>query len=794
MSFGRCIAVCVAVVVAGIGGGVGVAAGAAPHDRGGIAEPGHEGHYRAVIRRTEYGIPHILATDVGNLGFGYGYAFAQDNLCTLEQSVLTVSGARSEFFGPDTDSGDQLSRSVSNLDSDVYYRSINASGVVERAMSRPVPWGPTPQARQLVAGYVAGVNRYLRDTGAARLPDPTCRAQPWVRPITETDLDRLFYSVNQYGGTAAFISPIAQAHPAVNTPATPADVAPHGFGSNGIAIGRDATQDGHGELLANPHFPWLGTNRFYQVQLTIPGQLDVSGASTYGSPVVQIGHTSHLAWTHTVSTAQRFTLYHLHLAPGDPSSYLVDGHAEHMTQQTISVPVRTASGGQSTVTRTLYASRYGPLLASGWTATTALAIKGANVGNVRAVSEWLDMDRAESVAQLRAVQNRYQGIPFVNTIASDSGGTAYLADASVVPHVTDAQAARCVDTPLSKAIYPHETILNGSSAACAWASDPGAIEPGIFAPTTDPTLTRTDYVTNSNNSPWLSNPAAPLTGYPHIYGDIDTPRSLRTRLGLELIDQRLHGSDGLGAPGFTLSSLQRAELSDRNLSGELARDAALALCHAHPMLTASNGQAVDVSAACPVLAGWDLRDDPDSRGAVLWRQFWVLASTTVDLWSVPFAATHPATTPNTLNTASSRVRHALADAVQRMRALHLSLDEPLSAAQHTTTTSGSPIAVPGCTGNEGCYDVVSNSATTPLLGDDGQFPPVTFGSSFIMTVDLAPSGPTGYTILTYSESANPSSPHHIDQTALFAQKRWVTDRFTEHQITTDPRLQITVVT
>lgn len=272
MSFGRSIAACVAVLVgvAGIGGGLGVAASAALHDPGGIAEPGHEGHYRAVIRRTEYGIPHILATDFPDLGFGYGYAFAQDNLCTLEQSVLTVSGTRSEFFGSDTDSGDQLSRSISNLDSDVYYRSINASGIIERAMSRPAPWGPTPQARQLVAGYVAGVNHYLRDTGAARLPDPTCRAQPWVRPITEADLNRLLYSVNQYGGTAAFISPIARAQPAVSTSATPADVAPHGFGSNGIAIGRDATGDRHGELLANPHFPWLGGNRFYQVQLTIP--------------------------------------------------------------------------------------------------------------------------------------------------------------------------------------------------------------------------------------------------------------------------------------------------------------------------------------------------------------------------------------------------------------------------------------------------------------------------------------------------------------------------------------------
>jgi acyl-homoserine-lactone acylase len=43
---------------------------------------GDDHHYSAEIRRTEYGIPHILASDYGSLGYGYGYAFAQDNLAS----------------------------------------------------------------------------------------------------------------------------------------------------------------------------------------------------------------------------------------------------------------------------------------------------------------------------------------------------------------------------------------------------------------------------------------------------------------------------------------------------------------------------------------------------------------------------------------------------------------------------------------------------------------------------------------------------------------------------------------
>src|SRR3546814_2886834 len=74
-------------------------------------------HYQAEIRRTAYGIPHIRAQDEASLGFGMGYAYAQDNLCMLADEMVTVNSRRSEFFGPeliagpDIDSGYTHSRS-----------------------------------------------------------------------------------------------------------------------------------------------------------------------------------------------------------------------------------------------------------------------------------------------------------------------------------------------------------------------------------------------------------------------------------------------------------------------------------------------------------------------------------------------------------------------------------------------------------------------------------------------------------------------------------------------------------
>ncbi len=89
-----------------------------------------------------------------------------------------------------------------------------------------------------------------------------------------------------------------------------------GLGSNAYGIGKSLSQDGHGLLYGNPHFPWQGSERFYQTHLTIPGKLDVTGGSLLGVPIVLIGTTKGVAWSHTVSTARRFVPYELKLVPG----------------------------------------------------------------------------------------------------------------------------------------------------------------------------------------------------------------------------------------------------------------------------------------------------------------------------------------------------------------------------------------------------------------------------------------------------------------------------------------------
>src|SRR5205823_7395573 len=85
----------------------------------------------AEIRRTEYGIPHILAHNWTGLGFGTGYAFAQDNICTIARDYVTVDAQRSRFFGPDKSYLQQANGvRVTNLDSDLFFQQIIDSRVI----------------------------------------------------------------------------------------------------------------------------------------------------------------------------------------------------------------------------------------------------------------------------------------------------------------------------------------------------------------------------------------------------------------------------------------------------------------------------------------------------------------------------------------------------------------------------------------------------------------------------------------------------------------------------------------
>ncbi|MFE7852989.1 penicillin acylase family protein [Streptomyces sp. NPDC057403] len=770
---------------------------AAAAERPSRQEHPQHGGLSAVIRYTEYGIPHIVARGYPDLGFGTGWAQAADQVCLLADGFTTVRGERSRYFGADATTDRSLSSASTNLASDLYFRGLRQSRTVERLLAERPPLGPGEDVKGLMRGFAAGYNAWLARN---RVTDPACEGAAWLRPITATDVAVRFYAFSVLAGQGGAVDEITGAEPpSATTPATrPAGARAlvglvrdrsADMGSNAVAFSGAVTANGRGLLLGNPHYPWQGGRRFWQSQQTIPGRLDVAGGSLLGSPTVSIGYNSRVAWTHTVATGVPFDLTRLTLDPADPTVYLVDGKPERMTRRTVTVPV---AGGTS-VTRSQWWTRYGPVVADPqgdpplpWTTTTAYALDDPNAANFRFADTSLGFARARSTAGVLASLRRHQGLPWVNTVAADSAGHSLYTQSQVLPRITEDLAARC-STDLGRITYPQAglAVLDGSRGDCALGSDADAVQPGIFGPARMPTLRDAPYAENSNDSAWLTNADRPLTGYERIFGDVGSQRSLRTRGGIE--DVAAMAKRG----GLTVRDLQRQQFADRVPAGGLAAADAAKACAALPGGTAiaGDGTTVDVSAACPVLAAWDRTMDTGSRGALLFDRFWRKLTAAVPpgrLWKVPFSAADPVHTPNTLDTAAPGFATALADAVAELRGRGTALDARLGDHQYVVR-GGERIAVPGGSSRLGVWNVIEPTWDPA----SGAYTEVPFGSSHLQAVGWDGGGcPVARTLLTYSQSSNPNSPHYSDQTRLLSGERWVTARFCEKDVLASPALRV----
>lgn len=778
-------------------------------------EPGNDTAVRgdrlsAVIRYTENGIPHILAKDYADLGFGTGWAQAADQVCVLADGFVTVSGERSRWFGPDGAPDGSLSSAARNLSSDLYFRGVRDSGTLEKLLATPAPAGPSHRLKDLMRGWAAGYNAWLAQN---KVTDPACKDAGWVRPVTERDVAARGFAIAVLGGQGRGIDGITSAQPpaaadrstgtgtgtdtrsgpdpeaAARAAAELFDSTRRDMGSNAVAFGGAASANGSGLLLGNPHYPWQGGRRFWQSQQTIPGELNVSGGSLLGTTVVNIGFNDKVAWSHTVATGTPVNLHQLTLDPADPTAYLVDGASERMTRRTVTVPVQDGAP----VTRTQWWTRYGPVLTSlgpglplPWTAGTAYALNDPNAQNLRGSDTALALGRARSVAGIQEALARTQGLPWVNTIAADAAGGTLFTQSQVLPRITDELAARC-STPLGRATYPASglAVLDGSRADCAPGSDPDAVQPGVFGPAKAPVLRDAPYAVNANDSAWLANADRPVRGYERVWGNIDTPRSLRTRGAVADVA-------AMAARGrLTVADLQKQQYANRVPAGELAAADAARACAALPggTATASDGSTVDVAAACPVLAAWDRTTDAGSRGALLFDRFWrkLAAGTPAkDLWLVPFSAADPVRTPRELNQAAPGIGRALADAVGELRAAGIALDAPLGAHQFVVR-GGQRIPVGGGTEALGVW----NKVEAAWLPSAGGYAEVLHGSSHMQAVGWDGSRcPVARTLLTYGQSSNPASPYHADQTRLFSQERWVQARFCERDILASPALRV----
>lgn len=756
------------------------------------AKQGGGAKYVATIRETKHGIPHITASSLGSLGFGSGYAAADASICTLADTLVTARGQRSRWFGPTENYNDQVTLDASNLQVDAFVTDLRNRRVVEKLLADPKT-GPGSQARAMVKGYTAGINRYLTKVGANGVTDPACHGaeylEPNARPI---DLWYGVYLANLLASAGVFVKEIVDADPpSPDDPGIPNPTASavdrdkllaglgkdpsSPFGSNATAIGGNSTTTGKGMLLGNPHFPWRGRYHFTQQQLTIPGKYNVAGASLVGSPVVNIGWNNDVAWSHTVSTAYRFTPYEYHSV--GPTSYLTENGPQELEHRNVKVTVKKPDGSLGTVTEDLYRTPQGyvidaPALLMPWSAASVWAIRDANGEQLRTIDTFLEMGKAKDVRDLLKRQDAGGGMPWVNTTAADRNGDVLYADHSVVPNVPDAMAEQCM-TPVGRVLDQVAGLpgLDGTFAesTCAWGTDADAERPGIFGPKNLPYEVRRDWVMNANDSYWLPNPAQPIEGFAGIIGCEQCERTMRTRMVSQYVIDRL-ASGKKESP----ASLRGHEHANRVRAAEVmwANGDLDTLC-------GFTGE----TEACQVLKKWDGRSNINSRGTVIFEEF-ISRIPDQGVWLTPFSANDPLNTPRDLNVLNPQLIQAMLDAIGSLRDRNIPFNATWGSLQVAGDRGAPPIPLGGGTGDAAGN---ANALASRWAKDNlGKYRPVTYGSSHIQAIAFLSGGRVNArTILTYGQSEDPTSPFSSDQTRMFSHKQWVHFAWTNAQIEKD---------
>ncbi len=283
--------------------------------------------------------------------------------------------------------------------------------------------------------------------------------------------------------------------------------------------------------------------------------------------------------------------------------------------------------------------------------------------------------------------------------------------------------------------------------------------PGVTPIERMPVILRSDWVQNSNDSFFWTNPAVQLDNISPMVGDALVRRS-RTRAGLTEIPEML--ARAKASP----QTVQQQLFANRSLIARVVLPDLLAACAQAPNAETRDG--------CTALRQWDGTTNLDARGAHLFTEFWRGAAGIAGVHKVPFDASRRAATPAGLKmddaAVANKVWESLAGAVKKVRDAGFSLDAPLWAVQVMKSPAG-PVAIHGGDEHIGVLNKISALATNGI-GPSGLVPD--HGTSYVQTVTFDERGPVAQALLTYGQSPERDSPHAFDQMRLYSRKQWPT--------------------
>lgn len=693
---------------------------------------------QVTIRRDTYGVPHIVAPTEEAAAFGHGYACAEDHILGLARALLHARSEEAAHFG----------EKYANADFAV--KQLHMYEGAEAGYAKMSPW-----FQCILDGYAAGYNHYLQQH-RADLPE-------WVKPASGIDFLALtrVITVMEFTMNLQQIQRIgsrpraAGINPAVQT--TGLNPAAHASselgseftqGSNMWAINKERSASGNAILLGNPHQPWGGARVYYEVHITVPGKINMRGASRIGTPIIAMGFNEHLGWSHTVNAHDTEDVYELTLDPSDQHRYIYDGRAIPMRKEELTIQVKT-DAGLVPQKRELYWAHYGPVLK--WHEGKAYALKSASLDEYRFLEQWNLMGKARNLAEFRRALDM-QAIPMFNICYADREGNCFYLFNGRFP-----------DRPAG---YDWSGIVPGNTSATEWNSLlPQSRLPSLLNPPGG-------YVQNCNSAPWYTNLQRIIDRKQFPEDLTRNVNGLRQQLSLLMLE---------ADKSISLEEVMKYKYNTKLLLADRVKPDLVKLARG------ATADGISLDEAANVLQAWDNTAARDSRGSVLFIHFWrkysragnanallrAGAQEPKSLYAVPWDEKKPVETPYGIGDVE-RAKTALAATIKEMKQQYGSISVPWGDV-YRLRKGNVDIPIGGFDDSAGAFRIVQYQPAP-----EGKFV-ARGGDSFVFTVEFS-SPPKAHSIVAYSQSGDPKSPHYTDQCELFANEKWKPAWFTEEEI------------
>jgi len=693
----------------------------------GQTPPPYHPHKGSEILWDSFGVPHIFAKSVPDMFYLFGYAEIEAHGDLLLHTLGGSRGRGAEYFGRG------YQDAILKTDRWIWLNEIPARSATWLAEQ-------TPEFRGYLNAFAAGIN-----AAAAAHPEALAPEVRAVLPISALDIiehEQHFYNFEFVAGRTlmepgrggAAPASLAQLGPEANGFANaPEDLAD---GSNGWAIAPSHSASGKAMLLMNPHLAWGGEQTYFEVQLSAPG-VNVYGATQIGVPALRFVMSDQLAITNTVNTNNGHLLYRISEVPG---GYQLDGKVMPYEKASYPIKIRQADGSFQTEQVEVLKTVHGPVIRRDNGVPIALYVPGLDKPFL--LEQVYKMGIARNFAEYETQLKRVQ-IPMYNIIYADRDGhIEYLFNATL-PRRSEGDWAfwnRPVpgdrSSLLPKGLLTYEEL-------------PKVIDPP------------SGYVQNSNEPPW--DTAWPTMIQPSDYPPYVSPvgGTFRSDRALRMLSEDPKISfDMLLAKKLST----RAEAADRVLPDLL--------------LAVEQFGTERAKKAAQVLKDWDRQAEADSRGTLLFWNWWNRFG--LPSFATPAAVDKPLTTPSGIRDPkdAADMLDAAADAVEKQfGALNKPWGEFLrlqinaqSAGAASAPNRGTPVDRIDLPGNGGPGAIGIFRVITPGPIQGGTATPV-HGDGFTLAVEF--SQPLKIkALVSYGDCSQPGCKHHTDQLSLFQQKQW----------------------